>query len=116
MLLQQLLGEVDIVKSLEGVLLVVRVETSVPDFVQFVPQIDDELLDVGFLQFLVQRAYVLDHLHVSLLLGLHLVFHYLEDVGSAREVSRAQGEPFSVLARNLSNIGKFYYIWSDFIL
>ena len=51
-LLQELLIEVDAVESLEAVLLVVRVETSVPDVIQFVPQIDNELLDVCFLQFL----------------------------------------------------------------
>ena len=51
-LLEELLGELDAVKSLEGVLLIVRVKTTVPDIIQFVPQIDNELLDVRFLQFL----------------------------------------------------------------
>merc|ERR1711934_872867 len=46
-LLEELLGEVDTVKSLETVLLVVRVKAPVPDVVQLVPQVDDELLDVG---------------------------------------------------------------------
>ena len=52
MLFRELLGEVDAVQRLERVLLVLSVEASIPDFMKFAHQIDNELLDVGHLNFL----------------------------------------------------------------